>query len=127
MGIKINATDIQNIMDNAKSKLAKDRTKGNLEDLAGKNWLVLQCEIVKPLDGKPYGVAILDGVPDYYFTSSKLTKIIRAVLSIPGINTENGVCLDTFGIHVGSEEEFDTEENGKPKTIRYFPIEVVDD
>lgn len=127
MAIRLNVTSIQAIIDSSRSTLAKDRVKGNIEDLANKTWEVIGCEIVKPMDGKPYAVVILDGVNDYYFTSTKLTKIVKAVNCLEVNKDSNGVITDSFLIRVGDEEEFDIEENGKTKTIKYFPIEVVDE
>lgn len=126
MGKRINALSIDSILNAAKSKLATGREKGDLADLAGAKWEVIGSELVTPMDGKPYGVIIVKGADGAYYTSTKITKIVRALVKINEITPltiEDGVIKDTLMIAVGGAEEFEAADG---KTITYYPVEPVD-
>lgn len=126
MGKRINAMSIDAILKAAKSTLATGREKGDLADLAGAKWEVIGSELVTPMDGKPYGVIIVKGADGAYYTSTKITKIVRALVkmseTIP-LTIEDGVIKDTLMIAVGTAEEFEASDG---KTITYYPVEPVD-
>ena len=122
---RINVTKVDNILDKAKSKLAINRMKGELADLAGDVWEVTGSEIVTPLDGKPYGIITVQGADGVYFTSSKITKIVRAICKLAettDITIEDGVIKDTYMIAVSDAEKFETDSG----IITYYPVEIID-
>lgn len=123
---RINAMKVDGILNAAKSKLAAGREKGDLADLAGASWEVIGSEIVTPIDGKSYGVITVKGADGVFFTSSKITKIVKAVRKLSEtapLTIEDGVIKDTFMIAVGGAEGFETVDG---ETITYYPVEIVD-
>lgn len=123
---RINATKVDDILNAAKSKLAAGREKGDMADLAGTSWEVTGSEIVTPIDGRPYGVITVKGADGVYFTSTKITKIVKAVRKLSEttpLTVEDGVIKDTYMIAVGGAEEFEAPDG---KTVTYYPVEIVD-
>lgn len=123
---RINAVKIDDILRAAKSKLAMGREKGDLADLAGASWEVTGTELVTPMDGKPYGIITVKGADGAYYTSTKITKIVKAVRKLAEtteLSVEDGVIKDTYMVSVGGAEEFEAADG---KTITYYPVEVVD-
>ena len=123
---RINAVKIDDILRAAKSKLAVGREKGDLADLAGASWEVTGTELVTPMDGKPYGIITVKNADGAYYTSTKITKIVKAVRKLAEtteLSVEDGVIKDTYMIAVGTAEEFEAADG---KTITYYPVEVVD-
>lgn len=123
---RINAMKVDGILNAAKSKLAAGREKGDMADLAGASWEVIGSEIVTPIDGKPYGVITVKGADGVFFTSSKITKIVKAIRKLSEttpLTIEEGVIKDTYMIAVGGAEEYETVDG---ETITYYPVEIVD-
>lgn len=123
---RINAMKVDDILKAAKSKLVVGRKKGDMADLAGATWEVTGSEIVTPIDGKPYGIITVKGADGVFFTSSKITKIVKAVRQLAEtteLTIEDGVIKDTYMIAVGGAEEFEAPDG---TTITFYPVEIVD-
>lgn len=123
---RINAMKVDDILKAAKSKLAAGREKGDMADLAGASWEVTGSEIVTPIDGKPYGIITVKGADGVFFTSSKITKIVKAVRKLSEttkLTIEDGVIKDTYMIAVGGAEEFEATDGA---SIIFYPVEIVD-